>query len=166
MRGDFGLASGQTPEGRYSRVWVREMLPLDEIALDSDVYLLLQRTAEAHKTARALTVVEPQTEPSSTAEEGTGGTPLFQPQPQITETPESGAVPKSRSVRIYGEIPTEVWQRLGRTLIPKLKSGTSLHVGLEISLTLDSDGASGLRYEIEQILQDLKLEGKVKVEWM
>jgi hypothetical protein len=151
MRGDFGLASGQTPEGRYSRVWLREMLPLDEISFDSDVYLLLVQTAEAQKAANApLAVLEPQTQPSSTSEEGTGDAPLFQPSSQITQPPEPGAVPKSRSVRIYGEIPTEVWQRLGRTLIPKLKSGTDLHVGLDISLLLDSDGASGLRPEFEQ----------------
>jgi hypothetical protein len=167
MRGDFGLASGQTPEGRYSRVWLREMLPLDEISFDSDVYLLLAQTAEAQKAAKAsLTAVELQTQPSSAAADGAASGPLFEPPAQIAEAPEPAVVTKSRSLHISGEIPTEVWQRLGRTLIPKLKSGTDLHVGLDISLSLDSDGASGLRREIEQILQDLKLEGKVKVEWI
>jgi hypothetical protein len=78
---------------------------------------------------------------------------------------EIGVAAKSRALHIYGEIPTEVWQRLGRTLIPKLKSGTDLHVGLEVSLSLDADGASSLRHEIQQILEDLKLDGKVQVEW-
>ena len=43
MRGDMGFASGHKPEGWYSRVWFAEMLPPDEIAFDSDVYLLLPR---------------------------------------------------------------------------------------------------------------------------
>jgi hypothetical protein len=45
MRGDMGFASGQKAEGGYSRLWFAEMLPPDEIAFDSDVYLLLPRTA-------------------------------------------------------------------------------------------------------------------------
>ena len=85
--------------------------------------------------------------------------------PAQPERPDAEVVAKNRTLRIYGEIPTEVWQRLGRTLIPKLKSGTDLHVGLDVSLSLDADGAQ-LRHEIQQILQDLKLETKVKVEWM
>jgi hypothetical protein len=36
---------------------------------------------------------------------------------------------------------------------------------LDVSLSLDADGANSLRHEIHQILQDLKLEDKVKVEW-
>lgn len=167
MRGDFGFAFGQQPDGGYSRVWLREMLPADEIAFDSDVYLLLPKTAEAHKSGKAsLIAVEPHAETATVAEQdGAASAPLFQPPAQGADIPQPTTAPKSRSLRIYGEIPTEVWQRLGRTLIPKLKSGTDLRIGLDISLSLDSDGASALGREIEQILQDLKIEGKVKVEW-
>ncbi|HLH00490.1 MAG TPA: DUF499 domain-containing protein [Bryobacteraceae bacterium] len=167
LRGDFGFASGQRPDGGYSRVWLREILPADEISFDSDVYLLLPKTAEAQMAARAsLVTVEPQTKPGVTvAEPDNASAPLFEPPPRVAEMPEPSAGPRSQRLHICGEIPTEVWQRLGRTLIPKLKSGTELQVGLDISLSLDSDGAPALRREIEQILQDLKLEGKVKVEW-
>jgi hypothetical protein len=58
-----------------------------------------------------------------------------------------------------------VWQRLGRTLIPKLKSGNDLHVALDVTVSVSSEGSNGLRNEIQQILEDLKLESKVKVEW-
>lgn len=159
MRGDFGLASGQKTEGGYSRVWFREMLPPDEIAFDSDVYLLLPKTAEAYKASKpSVLILEPQ-EPTKS---GTGT--LAETPTEPGQTLEPGAGPKSRTLRIYGEVPTEVWQRLGRTLIPKLKSGNDLHVGLDVSLSLDVDGANSLRHEIQQILQDLKLESKVKIE--
>jgi hypothetical protein len=167
LRGDFGFASGQKSEGGYSRVWFRELLPSDEISFDSDVYLLLPKAAEAQRAAKAsLVAVELQTRPLLPMEEqNTDSGPLFRPPTQIAEMPEPSATPRSQRLHIYGQFPTEVWQRLGRTLVPKLKSGTDLRVGLDISLSVDSDGALSLRREIEQILQDLKLEGKVKIEW-
>jgi hypothetical protein len=166
-RGDFGFASGQKPDGGYSRIWFRELLPSDEISFDSDVYLLLPKTAEADKSPKGSPTALGLQAPGETAEEDrTIKASLFEPAVAGDETPAPGGASKSRGLRIYGNIPTEVWQRLGRTLIPRLKSGTDLHVGLDIALSLDADGATDLRREIEQILQDLKLEGKVKIEWM
>jgi hypothetical protein len=167
MRGDFGFASGQKPDGGYSRVWLGETLPTDEISFDSDVYLLLPKAAEAHKSAKvSLAVGKPQPPSANAVEDGPVGGSLFRPSEPISVAPGPGETPKGRGLRIHGEIPTEVWQRLGRTLIPKLKGGTDLRVGLDVSLSPDSDGAAALRREIEQILQDLKLESKVKIEWI
>ena len=60
MRGDFGYASGLKPEGGYSRVWFNELLPPEEISFDSDVYLLVGKTAnELKKSNGRLAVVEP-----------------------------------------------------------------------------------------------------------
>lgn len=166
MRGDFGLASGQKAEGGYSRIWFGEMLPAEEIAFDSDVYLLLPKTAEQFKSSKqGVLVLEP---PAQVGIPNAGMSEGFGPSDDAGEHPSDSAEAlgaKSRTLRIYGEIPTEVWQRLGRTLIPKLKSGNDLRVGLDVSLSLDADSANGLRHEIHQILQDLKLDGKVKVEW-
>jgi hypothetical protein len=38
-------------------------------------------------------------------------------------------------------IPTEVWNRLGRTLIPKLKTGNELVMKLDVSVQVESDMA-------------------------
>jgi len=164
MRGDFGFASGQKAEGGYSRVWHQEMLPSEEIAFDSDVYLLLPKTAETLKAAKpAVLVLEPEAQAATAGADASG--PLFDTKTQPADRPEAAGASESRTLRIYGEIPTEVWQRLGRTLIPKLKSGTELHVGLDVAVSLDAESANGLRHEIQQILQDLKLDGRVRVEW-
>ena len=70
---------------------------------------------------------------------------------------------KTRTLRISGEIPAEVWNRLGRTLTPKLKAGTELHFGINASVQIEGNG-NGLQQEIEQILRDLNLADKVKID--
>ena len=54
--------------------------------------------------------------------------------------------------------------RLGRTLIPKLKSGTDLSVALNVSVQVEGDTVQGFQQELMQILRDLNLSGTVKVE--
>ncbi len=167
MKGDFGFASGQKPEGGYARIWFSELLPSEEIGFDSDVYLLLPKVAQELKDSKGkLTVVEPRT-PGAAASPDVAGTepagPLFgQPaQPGSAQSP--AALGKSRTLRISGEIPTEVWNRLGRTLLPKLKTAGELHLTIDACIEIKSD-SNGLRQEIEQILRDLNLSDKVKVE--
>ncbi len=48
-RGDFGLASGQKPDGSYERVWFEELVAPDEVAFDAGVFLLRKDAAKALK---------------------------------------------------------------------------------------------------------------------
>ena len=160
MNGDFGYASGAKGDG-YSRVWFRELLPQEEISFDSDVYLLLPKRAQELKAGgQAVEVVEQTTEGGATAGGEAGAGPLFQP-----PKPEAGEAPsaRERTLTIRGEIPTEVWNRLGRTLIPKLKTGNELVMKLDVSVQVDSDTAQGFQQELMQILRDLNLTETVKV---
>src|SRR5713101_9637031 len=50
-RGEFGLASGGDPATGFTRVWFSESLSADEIAFDSDVYLLTKSRAKALKAS-------------------------------------------------------------------------------------------------------------------
>jgi Protein of unknown function (DUF499) len=168
MRGDFGFASGLKPEGGYSRVWFSELLPPEEISFDSDVYLLLGKTAaELKKSNGRLAVVEPSTTEAPTAS-GSGSEPPAGPLFGRPEEPSSAgatsAQAKTRTLRISGEIPTEVWNRLGRTLLPKLKTGTELRLSIDASIQIEVGSSDGLRQEIEQILRDLNLAEKVKID--
>ena len=36
-RGDFGLASGQKPDGTFERVWFEKPVNVDEVAFDAKV---------------------------------------------------------------------------------------------------------------------------------
>ncbi len=169
MHGDFGFASGQKQEGGYSRLWFREMLPPDEVSFDSDVYLVLPRTAEAYRADQpTVAVVDSRNQSAATGTGACGSTmggPLFEPPTKSDDGAAALEPTPKRRLHISGEIPTEVWQRLGRTLIPKLKSGNDLRVALDVSLSVGSEGANGLYRELQQILEDLKLEDRVKLEW-
>ena len=159
MNGDFGYASGAKGEG-YSRVWFRELLPQEEIGFDSDVYLLLPKRAQELKSGvQAVAVVPETSEASATADAGAG--PLF-----TATKPEAGIAPsaRERTLTIRGEIPTEVWNRLGRTLIPKLKTGNELVMKLDVSVQVESDTVQGFQQELMQILRDLNLGDAVKIE--
>ena len=110
LRGDFGLSSGQQPDGTYSRVWFNEDLPADEVVFEAGVYLLTKQRAKAQKAAPVVAPAEP-------ASEQAPGSPVDLLPP--TKTGE----PLRRRPRITGNIPPELWNRLGTKLIPKVRAG-------------------------------------------
>jgi hypothetical protein len=65
---------------------------------------------------------------------------------------------------VRGNIPPEVWNRLGTKLLPKLRSGTDLKVGVEFSVDVEAPGADALTADLRQVLDDLGLTGGVEVE--
>lgn len=165
IKGDFGFASGMKPEGGYSRVWLNELLPPEEISFDSDVYLLLGKTAQELKESKGrLAVVEQPTPEVTTPVGATDGESLFGQTTKAGASISFTAPVKTRTLRISGEIPTEVWNRLGRTLLPKLKTGGELHLAIDAAVQIEVDSSDGLRQEIEQILRDLNLSDRVKVD--
>jgi len=140
--GDFGLASGKQPDGTYDRFWYEEAVSSDEVAFEADVFLLKRDKAKALKA---------------------GAPPP--PEPPEPPGPEPPAGPTTSTVRVTGNIPPEIWNRLGTKLLPKLRSGgAELEVGVDFSATIRSDMAAGLTTEIRQILEELGIADKVKVE--
>ena len=107
---------------------------------------------------------------------GLGATPA--PEFGTASAPEPGATagrdsePRSapppgaaaaRTIRVSGDVPPEVWNRLGRTLLPKLRGGAELTLGVEFSATVEGDRADGLVADLKQILADLGLSERVDV---
>ena len=68
------------------------------------------------------------------------------------------------TLRLFGTVPPEVWNRLGTKVIPKLKSGADLTVGVEFAVSLSADLAACTAAELRQIVRDLGLEGQLKIE--
>lgn len=128
------------------------MLPADEVAFDADVYLLTKVKAKALKTKPPL-IVPPE-------ERGEGKPEPFKLEP----IPPGGSPTGKKTVHITGAIPLEVWNKLGTKLLPRLKSGTSLRLGLDFSLDLDADAAAALLVELRQVLADLNLTQQVRIE--
>lgn len=161
MKGDFGFASGQKPEGGFARIWFSELLPPEEISFDSDVYLVLSMVAQQLKDSKGrLAVVETPLLASPVLVEAVAEGPLFgQPSP----TSGSPVSPRVRTLRIVGEIPTEVWNRLGRTLLPKLKAAGEVKLSIDARIEVEFHNRE-LRQEVEQILRDLNLSEKVRIQ--
>jgi hypothetical protein len=155
-RGDFGLASGKRNGGTFERIWFEEMIAPEEVAFESDVFLLLKAKA---KTLKA---------PAPPAETEIESTDESKPQPDAVSdsTTEPTPMPEVaiKTFRIHGDVPPEVWNRLGTKILPKLRGGSEVRIGVEFSVTVDGEMAKGFEADLNQALEDLGLVGRVRVE--
>jgi hypothetical protein len=156
-RGDLGMASGRKPDGNYERVWFEEPVATDEVAFDAGVFLLRKDSAEALKMG-----VPPVPVPEPSSQPGSGPITTPEPGPAQRPGPELGATTKT--LRLVGTVPLEVWNRLGTKILPKLRTGSDLRIGLEFTVTVKADIAGSLAAELQQILQELGLAEAVRVE--
>jgi hypothetical protein len=154
IKGEFGLASGGDPSTGYSRVWFKELMPPDEVAFDPDVYLLSGAKAK---------VLKLRAEMPGEGGDRTGGTPTDPARPPAPD-PLVTATAGKQQIRIGGTIPPEVWNRLGTKLIPKLKAGINLKLGLSFTLELEGAETQQLIGDLEQAIEDLGLSGALKIE--
>ena len=155
--GDLGLASGRTPDGSYERVWFEELVGPDEVAFDAGVFLLRKDSAKALKVAA---LPEPGREPNLQPR-----LELITPsEPSLALGPEPTPGAATKTLRLVGTVPPEVWNRLGTKILPKLRAGSDLRIGLEFTVTVKADTAAPLAAELQQILQELGLGEAVRVE--
>jgi hypothetical protein len=158
-RGEFGLASGQKPDGSYERVWFQESVDPEDVAFEAGVFLLTKAKAQALKAGPAM-VAAPAPAPQPQ--------PIPSPSPATSEfeqSPERVAAlgDQTATIRLTGAVPPELWNRLGTRLLPKLRAGSNLRVAVDFSVTVDRHIATTLKLDLRQILDDLGLTGKVQI---
>lgn len=158
-RGDFGLASGHRPDSTYERVWYAESLAPEEVAFEADVFLLTQ--AKAQLLTRE---TEPVPTPGPPPEPSTQPVSWPEPEPRPGPAAVPASDPQTRTLRLVGTIPPEVWNRLGTRVLPKLRSGDDLRVGIDFSVCLNPALAQSVAAELRQILQDLGLADQLGIE--
>ena len=156
-KGDFGLASGSKENGGFERLWYAEEVGPEEAAFEPSVFLLTREKARQLKTSPGDLAQQP--EPASVP-----GTEPPQEQPEPETGPAPGPVNRKTSLRLAGTVPSEVWNLLGRRLLPKLRSGDDLSVGIDFSVSVGSQFAQNMETELRQILDDLELGDRVRVE--
>ncbi len=83
------------------------------------------------------------------------------PEPEPRPGPSPGV--QTRTLRLVGAVPPELWNRLGTKVLPKLRSGSGLKIGVDFSVTVTHDVAGSLTSELRQILDDLGLADKVQI---
>ncbi len=155
--GDFGLASGKKTDGTYERMWFKEMLAPDEVAFEAGVFLLRKTTAESLRAGQP-------TPPAPPAEPEPG--PVITPVAEPSTIPGAGpdATASTRTLRIIGTIPPEVWNRLGTKILPKLRLGSDLKIGVDFSVVVSDDSMNGFTTDLRQALKELGLAEVMKVE--
>ena len=150
-KGEFGLASADKGDGTYGRLWHAEPIRQEEVAFEPSVFLLARRKAE-ELTARHDVTPQPPPRP----------TPPPEPQPEPRLGPTTDA--QKTKLRLQGTVPPEVWNRLGTKVLPRLRMGDDLDVRIEFSVSIGSLLARNLEMELKQILADLSLGDRIKVE--
>ena len=154
--GAFGLASGAAKSGGSARLWYREPVGADEVTFDADVFLLTKAAAERFRERDA--PLQPDTPPTSRTDPSSRPAPLLKPESAPTD-----AEPKT-TLRLAGRVPPEVWNRLGTRILPKLRAGDDLSVGVEFSVRLDARLAQTVETDLRRILDDLDLAARVTLE--
>ena len=155
--GDFGLASGTKGDGQYERLWYAEPIGAEEVAFEASVFLLTKTKAQKLKVPPE-DLTQPQPEPTPSPG------PEPEPEPEPGDGPEPSPGARKTILRLAGTVPPEVWNRLGTKMLPKLRSGENLSVGIEFSVSVSSQFAQNMEAELQQILDDLGLGDQVRVE--
>jgi hypothetical protein len=150
-KGDFGLASGAKADGTYERLWFDEPISPDEVSFEATVFLLTKAMARALKTKPQIVEPPPEDKPPQEKEK------------QKERTTEELA-PGETTLRLSGTLPPEVWNRLGTKLITKLRSGNDLKIEVGFSVSIDAKLAGNFDAELRQIVEDLGLAEKLRIE--
>ena len=151
--GHFGLASGTKSNDQYERLWYAEPINSEEVAFEDGVFLVARTKAEALRSTPEVPT-SPQPEPALS--------PKREPEPE--SHPEPGPDTQKTTFRLSGTVPPEVWNLLGTKLLPKLRSGDNLRVGIELSMSVSTNYAQNMETDLQQILNDLNLSRQVHVE--
>lgn len=167
-RGDFGLASGPSPDGTYERVWFQELLPPDEVAFEPGVLLVKKAQAQALKKKPGAPpsggAPGPGPKPGGTPGPTPGAEPTPEPTPGPGPGPGPAPTPSTAPVRVAGTIPPELWNRLGTKVLPKLRTLKGFTISVSLSASADTGGAAELRAELRQIIEDLGLTDSITVD--
>ncbi len=165
-RGDFGIASGDRGDGRYERVWYHEPIGMEEVAFEPNVFLLKKTKAQELRTPSTASDIQP---------------PVIVPDPAPADPDDREIVPldtvpddieplghtqtdRKTTLRITGTVPPEVWNRIGTRILPKLRSGADLTVGIDLSVDIEPDRSHGLQLDLLQALDALGLQERVSVD--
>ena len=162
--GEFGLASGDLGQGKYNRVWYKETPPPDELAFDSETFLITKDKAEELRAPK-----EEKKEPIGTPTGGPSTDPPEPDQPPKLSEPRSIAqkplgLAEKKKVRLRGNIPFENWNPFGVRILPKIQPGEGLNLAIDLTVEVDSTRAESFEADLNQALADLRLDEQVKLE--
>lgn len=157
-RGDFGLASGPKTNGSYEQLWFEQPVDAAEVTFDAQVFLLTKVRAKSF-SQESNVETRVSTSPFESAKSDL---------PPSAESQERGALddrktqaplfsPSRVVIRLRGTVSPEVWNRIGIKLLPKLRSGQQLQLGIDFACEVQLRDLSSVEAELRQALADLHL---------
>ena len=149
-KGEFGLASGNLKNGDFSKVWYAEDIPPEEIVFDAQTSMLTATRAQKLQIGLGGEVDVELTEEDIQEDSEVIDVIVDESQMQTKLT-------------IVGEVPPEMWNRIGTKILPKVKQSAELKIRVGISLELKQGEAISLKKELEQILSEMGLNEKVTI---
>ena len=155
--GAFGLASGGTADGGYARLWYAEPLAVEEVAFEPSVFLLTKARSEK---LRAST----NTDPAPGPDVGTEAPPTREVDAEEHIETEGSTSTASVRLRVCGGVPPEQWNRLGRQVIPRLRSGGDLTLKVIFEVETPANGVSSMESDLRRTLDELGLGDQVLIQ--
>ncbi len=155
-KGDFGLASGQDQQRTFNRLWFKQTLSVDEVTFDSATFLITKDRAE-ELSAQPSPAPEPEVKPTIQDPR----TPYTSPDPEIEP---DGPANEKGTLQLKGTVPPESWNMVGRRILTKLQQGNQLKVKVDFSVEIDPGLLPILKSEIQQAIDDFKLEENIIME--
>jgi hypothetical protein len=133
------------------RVWFREIISPEDVSFDIGIYLLRRDRAESvsASAAKPFSPVAGSTEGSSAADGGNAAASTT----AATHETEAVTGEEAYTLTVIGEIPPELWNKVGIRNIPKLRAAQS-EPHLSVNFALDTKGelAANLKRDLEQAL--------------
>ena len=126
--------------GQGARVWYKELIHADDETFDSNTYLLTKQRAEQIKAP-------PDPPPTPDPDEGQ------QPLPE----------PRKVTLRLAGTVPMESWNTVVVRILTKLRDEEGLNIGVNLSVSINSDQLQSMEEEVRQVLTDLKLNEQIRM---
>ena len=176
--GEFGLASGERLGGGYARLWHNERPLSEEIAFEPGVFLITR--AEAERQSSPPQAAEPPIAAQSpAAAQAASGYPSPHAAPAISpaqavSSPAAGAdiaapsllpAPEKVTLRLTGDIPPDMWNRVGVSLVSKMRGGGSdLALSVEFVVSVDAHAAASLAADLRLALADLGIADRARVD--
>lgn len=134
---DFGIAWGRKADAEYDRVLFREPVDLEVVTFEPGGLLVLKskvRNLDARIQPSAGCTPRPETDVAASP---VPAAPTFVPVVGPNATPKHKALPVTRTHRLSGDIPPETWKRHGKRILPNLRRGTDLRIGISLSVSVD-----------------------------
>ncbi len=173
QKGDFGLASGQQQDGSFLRVWFLEPLSPVEVVFEPQVFLLNRTRAQSLKkvTSQMEVVAEQPTNLAPSGSKPTHPTPPSNTAPSRELGAELNFEGPPTKIHIFGTVPPELWNRLGTSLLPKLRQtglsdqqASDLNVRIDLTVTVNSHVVGNLTSDLQSLLGELGIANKVSIE--